>query len=149
MKSLFNREQNDEIIQRLNELSPATKGIWGKMNVSQMLAHTQQPLKVAFGELKLKRSVMGILFGSIAKRKLAKDEPWERGLPTDRHFIISEERSFEDEKKKLTLLVRRFAESGPAGIVVFTHPFFGTLTVDEWDRLMWNHLDHHLRQFGA
>jgi Protein of unknown function (DUF1569) len=29
------------------------------------------------------------------------------------------------------------------------HPFFGALTVAEWDGLQWKHLDHHLRQFGA
>jgi len=27
--------------------------------------------------------------------------------------------------------------------------FFGPLTADEWDRLLWKHLDHHLRQFGT
>ncbi len=149
MKSLFNREHNDEIIERLNRLTPETKGAWGKMSVSQMLAHAQQPLKVAVGELKLRRSLMGILIGSMAKKKLAKEEPWERGLPTDRNFIIGEERNFEEEKKKLAALIRRFAELGPGGISGERHPFFGKLTVNEWDRLMWNHLDHHLRQFGA
>ncbi|TPW11975.1 MAG: hypothetical protein FD129_1557, partial [bacterium] len=29
------------------------------------------------------------------------------------------------------------------------HPFFGNLNIDEWGRLSWKHLDHHLRQFGA
>lgn len=44
MKSLFNQQHNDEIIARLNRLSPEVKGGWGKMNVSKMLAHAQQPL---------------------------------------------------------------------------------------------------------
>ena len=29
-----------------------------------------------------------------------------------------------------------------------THSFFGRLSGDEWGRLMYKHLDHHLRQFG-
>jgi Protein of unknown function (DUF1569) len=149
MKSLFNRQHNDEIIERLNRLTPETKGVWGKMNVSQMLAHTQQPLRVAFGELKLKRSIVGILVGPFAKKKLSNEEQWRHNMPTDKNFIIGEERNFEGERQKLTALVRRFAELGPAGLSGETHPFFGKLTVDEWDRLMWNHLDHHLRQFGA
>ena len=82
MKSLFDRQHNDEIIERLNLLTPETKGVWGKMNVSQMLAHTQQPLKVAFGELKLKRSLVGILIGPIAKKKLSSEEQWQRNMPT-------------------------------------------------------------------
>ena len=149
MKSLFNRQQNDEILSRLNILSPESKCVWGTMNVSQMLAHVQQPLKVAFGELKLKRSMAGILFGRIAKRKLSSDEQWRRNMPTDKNFVIADKRDFDDEKSKLAALVRRFAVLGPGGICQEKHPFFGKLTVNEWDRLMWNHLDHHLRQFGA
>lgn len=149
MKSLFNQQHNDEIIARLNRLSPEVKGGWGKMNVSKMLAHAQQPLRVAFGELKLKRTLIGILFGSFAKKKLSSDEHWQHDMPTDKNFIIGEEREFTEEKQKLIALVRRFAELGPGGISGDIHPFFGKLTVNEWDRLMWNHLDHHLRQFGA
>lgn len=149
MKSLFNPEHNNEIIQRLSKLTPEAKGLWGRMTVSQMLAHAQQPLRVAFGDITPKRSLIGILVGSIAKRKLAREEQWERSLPTDKHFIIGDERNFIEEKNTLTALVRRFAELGPGGICGETHPFFGKLSVNEWDRLMWNHLDHHLRQFGA
>jgi hypothetical protein len=29
------------------------------------------------------------------------------------------------------------------------HSFFGRLTPEEWATLMYKHLDHHLRQFGA
>lgn len=149
MKSLFNPSDNKEIIERLNRLTPDAKSVWGKMNVSQMLAHAQAPLRVAFGELKLKRTLTGFLFGPIAKRKLSTEVPWQRNMPTDKNFVVGEQRNFEEEKKKLASLVQRFALSGPGGIVSDTHPFFGKLSVNEWDRLMWNHLDHHLRQFGA
>jgi hypothetical protein len=46
-------------------------------------------------------------------------------------------------------LVERFGAAGAAGRLVPQHPFFGPLTSAEWDVLMWKHLDHHLRQFGA
>jgi len=149
MKSLFNVSENKEIIGRINSLSPESKGEWGKMNVSQMLTHVQAPLKVAFGELTLKRSFAGFLFGKIAKKKLSSDRQWNKGMPTDKNFVVTGSRNFDEEKGRLIVLVRRFTESGPSGISKQAHPFFGTLTVDEWDRLMWNHLDHHLRQFGV
>lgn len=38
MKSLFNTEHNQEIIDRINSLSPETKAQWGEMNVAQMFA---------------------------------------------------------------------------------------------------------------
>lgn len=149
MKSLFNQTDNQEIIKRINCLDPAAKAQWGKMNVSQMLAHCQTPLKVAFGELKLKRTLLGILFGSIAKKKLVGLEPYPQNLPTDKNFIIHGNPSFEEERKKLIELVQRFAQKGPSGIMQEPHPFFGKLTTQEWDNLQWKHLDHHLRQFSS
>ena len=50
VKSLFEEEVKQEIIGRINMLRPASQRKWGKMDVAQMLAHTQQPLKVALGE---------------------------------------------------------------------------------------------------
>ena len=39
MKNVFNATDVDGIIERVNSLIPSTKGLWGKMNVAQMLAH--------------------------------------------------------------------------------------------------------------
>ncbi|MGA7161781.1 MAG: DUF1569 domain-containing protein [Bacteroidota bacterium] len=149
MKSLFNQSDNKEIVDRINRLTPGTRSKWGKMNVSQMLAHAQAPIKVAFGELKLKRSLTGFVFGWIAKKKLTREEEWRRSLPTDKNFVVTGQKNCEEEKHKLTTLVHRFEQSGRSVISAETHPFFGKLSLDEWDRLMWNHLDHHLRQFGV
>ena len=54
MQSLFDTKTNEEIINRINALMVDSKNEWGKMNVSQMLRHSQQPLLVAFGDKKLK-----------------------------------------------------------------------------------------------
>ena len=149
MKSLFNISDNKDIIARINILTPETKGGWGKMNVSQMLTHAQIPIRVAFGELTLKRTFVGYLLGRIAKKKLSGERQWQKNMPTDKNFVVTEQKNFVEEKGRLISLVQRFTQTGPAGISKEIHPFFGKLTVDEWDRLMWNHLDHHLRQFGA
>jgi len=36
-----------------------------------------------------------------------------------------------------------------AGEAASVHPKFGPLTPQEWGRLCWKHLNHHLRQFGV
>lgn len=149
MQSLFDSNTNEGIINRINSLTVYSKNEWGKMNVSQMLKHSQQPLLVAFGDKKLKRGLMGILFGNMAKKTLLKPEQFKRNLPTDPSFLVKDQKEFEEEKQKLIELVKRFAASGPAGICKDPHPFFGKLTVDEWDILQIKHLDHHLRQFGV
>ncbi len=150
MKSLFDASHNKEIIDRINSLSHTSQAEWGKMNVPQMLAHCQAPLNVAYGELKLKRGLMGILFGTLIKNKLTKDErPFDRSLPTDKAFIVNSQQEFEIEKNKLIKAVKKFEDIGPAGITKDAHPFFGKISAAEWDILQWKHLDHHLRQFGA
>ena len=42
----------------------------------------------------------------------------------------------------------RFAE-GEKSIVLTEHPFWGKMNHDDWNKLMWKHMDHHLRQFGV
>jgi hypothetical protein len=150
MDSLFKQSDSQKIIDRINSLSNTSQSQWGKMNVSQMLAHCQVPLKVAFGEHKLKRGLISFLFGKMIKKKLIKDEkPFDRNLPTDKTFVVVDQREFEEEKKKLIELVKRFSHAGPSGVSNDPHPFFGNMTAKEWDIIQWKHLDHHLKQFGA
>jgi hypothetical protein len=113
MKSLFNISDNKDIIARINSLTPETKGGWGKMSVSQMLTHAQVPIRVAFGELRLKRTFVGYLFGRIAKKKLSGERQWQKNMPTDKNFVVTEQKNFEEEKGRLISLVQRFTLSGP------------------------------------
>ena len=101
-KSIFNSTDNHEIIHRIKKLTSDSKAEWGKMNAAQMLAHCQVPIHVALGDVKLKRGLIGVLFGKLAKKKLVGDEPFKKGLPTDKKFIVKDKRDFEDEKKELT-----------------------------------------------
>ncbi len=150
MKSLFNKTDNQDIINRINQLTPASQAKWGKMNVSQMLAHCQEPLRVAFGELKLKRGLISILLGSYFKKKMTEnDTPFTRNLPTDKAFIMVDKKDFELEKNKLIELLKRFEHTEPESITENTHPFFGKMTPDEWNIIQWKHFDHHLNQFGV
>lgn len=137
------------MLARLDALRPDSVRQWGKMTVGQMLAHCQQPLRVALGELKLRRMLIGILFGRMAKKKLLAPQPWKPGMPTAPEFKITDAREFAPEKAALRALVERFGRGGPAALTKHPHPFFGPLTVDEWQALQWRHLDHHLRQFGC
>jgi len=148
MPSLFNEADNRAIIDRIANLSENSQPLWGKMNVSQMLAHCQAPMRVVFGEAKSKRGLIGLLFGKIAKKKMVNHAPFSKNLPTDPNFIIKQPVNFNEEKGKLIKLIERFHDH-PDQITTSVHPFFGKMTTDEWDVLGWKHLDHHLRQFGV
>src|SRR5438128_1141863 len=124
MNSLLDTEFSTEIINRINRLKPETKPKWGKMSVSQMMAHCSEALRSAYGESKLKRSFMGKLVGGIAKKSVLSDKPFKQGLPTDKNFVIKEEKNFEQEKSRLIGYVKKFEADA---LTKDTHPFFGTM----------------------
>ena len=148
MISLRDTAENKNILQRLEQLRGDASPRWGKMNPAQMLVHCQRPLLVAAGKLPLKRGLLGRLFGRMAKKKfITSDAPFNQNSPTDPRFLDSDAQDFERERDELVGLVQAFA--GVGATTRDPHPFFGPLTPEEWDRLMWKHLDHHLRQFGV
>jgi hypothetical protein len=149
MESLFNKDTANGILERLEKLQPDSKPLWGKMSVSQMIAHCEAPLNVALGITPLKQSFLGLLFGRIAKRQLLKPEPFKKSLPTAPEFVIKSMPDFTTEKENLKSLIKCFAATEPTTVSSRAHPFFGKMTSDEWGFLQWKHLDHHLRQFGV
>ena len=149
MKSLFTEAAYAEILERLEKLSPESQSQWGKMNVAQMLAHCQEPLKVPLEKITLKppNAIMKILF-SFFKKSLYDDKPWKQGLLTSKEFKIVDERNFQEEKENLkSLLAEFYAEKDKTKWP--PHPFCGLFTTDQWGKMQYKHLDHHFRQFGA
>lgn len=147
IKNLFDPAVKQEMLTRINALTPQAQRQWGKMNVSQMLAHVQLPIKIAFGTHEPKGSFLLRLIGPLFKSKLWDEKPYKQSLPTDPTFIMTgSEKEFEQEKQVLLDLVSRFSE---ANVVGEKHPIFGKLTKENWSKATWKHLDHHLRQFGV
>ena len=147
VKNLFDPSVKQEIIDRINKLTAQTQRQWGKMNVSQMLAHVQMPIRIAFGTHQPKGSFLLRLIGPLFKSKLWDENPYKRSLPTDPTFIMTNsEKEFEKEKSALLELVNKFSKEN---LVSEKHPVFGKLTKDNWSKATWKHLDHHLKQFGV
>jgi len=146
VKNLFDPAVKQEIIDRINKLTPGSQRQWGKMDIAQMMAHCQMPLGVAVGKHKLKASFLIKLVGPLFKKKLFNDQPFTQGLPTDKSFKIVDVRDFEKEKQILVQMINDFSETTMSGE---PHPFFGKLTKEQWSKGTWKHLDHHLRQFGV
>jgi Protein of unknown function (DUF1569) len=147
VKDLFDPAVKADIINRINQLTPQSQAVWGKMNVAQMLAHCQMPLGVAIGSHRIKGSFFMRLVGPLFKPLLLNNKPFKKSITTDKSFIMADTRDFEVEKNKLINMVDRFA---PDTIVVDEpHPIFGKMTKEEWSKGTWKHLDHHLQQFGV
>src|SRR6202158_4010583 len=75
--------------------------------------------------------------------------PMRRNSMTEKSVVVTDERDFVVEWQRLRESIERFATGGPGICTKHPHFFFGPLTPVEWAALMYQHLDHHLRQFGV
>jgi len=150
MKNLFEATTVEEVKERLLHLRPESERLWGTMNAAQAVAHCAAGMELATGDQRPPRKLVGLIFGRLVKKlALGNDEPMRRNTPTVKGLVVKDERDLDLERKRLSALIDRFAAAGPAGCTTHPHSFFGRLTAQEWAILMYKHLDHHLRQFGA
>ena len=149
MKNLFQTEAVNEIVQRINTLTRNSPRRWGKMEVAQMLAHCTAAMEVATGEKSPPRIFIGRILGPFLKSSFTNDKPLKRNGPTDKSFLVIDQRNFEKEKAKLIDIVTRFSAAGPEKVTKGPHSFFGRLTPMQWATGMYKHLDHNLKQFGV
>lgn len=105
---------------------------------------------MATGDVRPKRMMAGYLFGPVIRRlALGNEEPMRRNSPTVPELVIADDRDFDAEREQLIALIDQFVAGGAAKCTTHPHAFFGKLTPEQWAELMYKHLDHHLRQFGA
>jgi hypothetical protein len=150
MKNLFDAAPVKEVKGRIAQLRPDSQRQWGTMTSAQALAHCSVGVEMALGDIKPPRKMIGIAIGwAIKPLALRNDEPMRRNSPTVKELVIQDDRNLVAEKKRLSASIDRFAASGPSSCTTHPHSFFGRLTPQEWAILMYKHLDHHLRQFGA
>lgn len=148
MKSLFEPTTAQEIIHRIEQLTPTTTAQWGKMNAAQMMAHCSYALELYLTGKTLKRPFLGILFGGIAKKRMLSSKPWVRNLPTAKEMLPAADSEFEKEKTNLIEHISLFVVKGTKATPI-PHPFFGKMTTRDWGLHQYKHLDHHLTQFGV
>ena len=149
MENLFNGVDRDAILARLAALDPASQRRWGKMTPAQMLAHCSAALQYPLGEKSARQPLLGRLLTPLLKGRILGPAPFGKNGPTAPDLVVADGREFEPERQRLLDYTVRFCAEGRGGVNNRRHAFFGALTGDEWGRLMYKHLDHHLRQFGA
>lgn len=149
MKDLYQSKYLDEILFRINKLSPDSQRLWGKMNVNQMLAHCSLSMEAALGDKFYPQLMIGKILGRFLKYKILNEKPFSKNSPTNPSFVVTDSKEFNKEKERLIELTKRFSLGGEEKCTHNAHSFFGKLTPHEWGVLMYKHLDHHLNQFNV
>jgi len=148
MKTVFDEQTRDELISRIETVNKNSQAAWGKMNVYQALKHCTLWDEWMQSDKINKQAFIGRLFGSMALKKLLKDEaPLARNTPTFPEFKIKETTGdIALEKKRWIALINEYAHFSNPG---FIHSFFGKMTKEQVGQLAYKHADHHLRQFNS
>jgi hypothetical protein len=150
MKNLFEPATVTEIQDRIARVRADSQRQWGKMSPSQALEHCARGLEMALGDTLPPRMFIGRILGGFVKPlALGDDKPMKRNSPTAPFLLVREEPEIGAERERLRTLVDRFAKGGAKGCTTHPHTFFGPMTPEQWAILMYKHIDHHLRQFGA
>ncbi|AWP27934.1 hypothetical protein PVOR_16394 [Paenibacillus vortex V453] len=149
MKNIFNPTDMTEILNRIDRLSPLSQPLWGKMNVTQMLAHNSAFQDIASGITNLPRGWLGMVVGRFARPVLYNEKPVPRNMSSIPEILIADPRDFETEREQLKEKIILFQQNGTEKCTSHPHPFFGKLTPEQWGKGIYKHLDHHLKQFGV
>lgn len=149
MNSLFNPADREALSLRFATLEPGAQRHWGRMEPAQMLRHCAIAMEDVMGARPVKQAFLGKLLTPLIRRQIFGDRPFRRNAPTDPIYVVSDAQDFEAERARLATLIDRAIQRGAAKAEGMIHPFFGRLSGAEWGRLVYKHLDHHLRQFGV
>src|SRR5688572_28964729 len=107
LPNIFTKEVSEQMIDRINTLRPESQALWGRMNVSQMLAHCNVSYEMVYENKHPKPNfLMGFLLKALVKSKVTSEVPYKRSLRTAPAFMITDSRDFEVEKNRLISYIR-------------------------------------------
>lgn len=148
--NIFAKETVGQVINRIEKLTPTTQAQWGKMNAPQMLAHCNVLYDMTFTDKYPKPGFIAKFFLKIfVKGGVCGPKPYPKNARTAPQFLITEERDFDVEKSKMINGLRKCQELGGDYFDGKESHSFGNLTKEEWNTMIYKHLDHHLVQFGV
>jgi hypothetical protein len=146
--SIFEPSAREELVRRLASLSPDTGARWGKFNATRMLAHVNDGLRMATGELPVKAR-KSFLRNAVVRYLIIYVFPFPKGAPTAPELLARSDRAeFNAERAAFAELLAKVGSQG--GRVAWPdHPAFGPMTRKDWGVLGYKHVHHHFTQFGV
>lgn len=150
MKNIFDKNEAETYVSRINKLSPETKANWGKMSAAQMLAHCNVTYELVYDNKHPKPGAFTKLIMKLfVKNIVVSEKPYKPSSQTAPEFIIKDERNFEPERQRLIEYIQKTQVLGATHFERKESHAFGVLNSTEWNNLFAKHLEHHLTQFGV
>lgn len=150
MKNVFNPDDVNDIIKRINLLDSTSKPSWGKMDVAQMLAHCNVAYEMVYTDKHAKPNFFKkMILKAFVKQTVVGLKPYPKNGRTAPQFLMTTEKDFENEKKALINYLIKTQNVGEDYFKDKESHSFGKLKITEWNTLFYKHLNHHLKQFNV
>lgn len=152
-RSIFEPSAVDEILVRIQKLTPNSHGRWGRLTSEQMIRHLNMACQMSFGEVVvadrsnfITRSLVKWLFLSNIKppgREKGKIQTFpEIDILSLKLLVTDLNKERADYKAVLLRLTKN-------EIFATKHPLFGNMNRNDWGLLCYAHADYHLTQFDV
>lgn len=147
----LDRSSAPVLLERLSKITDDSTPLWGQFKPGPMINHLRRGLAASNGVTSFEdfstwwlkhitkpRVMLGLKRIPRAKLKLPEHFLDLRVRPVAREVGL-----FEEQLKDFFELCERDKDKKTL------HPYFGMMSMPEWQRWHWLHFDHHLRQFGV
>ena len=145
-RSLSNAKARQDLLDRLERLTPEARPLWGKMTAPQMLAHLVDWMLMIRGDLRTVPIKTYVRYPPM-KQFAIYWMRWPKGVPSARELLPGRPVNWGPERELLRQYMQSYPELESRGSWP-EHPAFGNMTTRAWGVLGYRHTDHHFRQFG-
>lgn len=148
--NVFDKEVANQLTNRIKQLTPESKPLWGTMDVAKMIAHCNVTYEMVFDDIHQKPGTIQRFFLKLFVKKIVVSElPYKKNSRTAPQFIIKSDKDFNTELTRLIAYIEKCQQLGATYFEGKESHSFGPLTAQEWNNMFYKHLDHHLQQFGS
>ena len=147
MKSIWDDEARRELNDRVGTLAWDRSAKWGKFTAPKMICHLAESLRMAMGDLTVAPKRLPIRYTPL-KQLIIYVAPFPKGSPTAPELLARAPGDWAHDVADVQALLAR-AGSARTTDSWPEHPAFGKLSTRAWGVLIYRHMDHHLKQFGA
>ncbi len=148
MSTFWDATTRDDICRRVNRLTPHSTAQWGKFTPAGMMAHLNNAVRMAIGELPCEPKNVPLRFFPL-KQLVLYVLPFPKGAPTAHELLVGcNGAELKVEQEAFAQLALRAAAKSPADAWP-DHPAFGAMSHKAWGALIAKHAEHHLKQFGV
>src|SRR5271165_5386324 len=109
MPSLRDENGRKQLVQRLQNLTPATRPKWGKMDAARVLCHLGDTLAMGVGETSAKPMNRKMFHHFPLKHLILYVFPFPKGAPTAPELLSSSPADFEADRQRVLDLIDRLA----------------------------------------